>query len=59
MSQPMPPESYKSQTYNNKAVPFLLEEGRKGWKSLAYIGVQCFTNSAVKLQVVQWSYELE
>lgn len=44
----------------NKAAPFFLdEEGGKGWKSLVYTGIQCFTTTAVKPQLVQWSYELE
>lgn len=47
-------------TLHNKAVPFFfLEEGGKRWNSLVYIGIQCYTNTAVKPQFVQWSYELE
>lgn len=58
-SQPMPPESYKSQPYIIKLFLFFLEEGGKRWNSLVYIGIQCYTNTAVKPQFVQWSYELE
>lgn len=64
MTQPTPPESYKSQTYSNKGLPFFifyffLEEGGKVWIFPVYIGIQCFTNTAVKPQLVQWSYKLE
>lgn len=60
-TQLMPPESYKSQAYSNKAVPFFFfyEEGGEVWKSLVYIGIQCFTYTAVKTQLVQWLDELE